>query len=294
MDRISPATVALVTAPQNGHGWSDEETPLLQKALELEGITARTVPWRKAADWSSYRMVVIRSPWDLYERFYRFEAWLRQIDGVTTTLNPSTVVRWNLDKRYLRELASAGIPVVPTTYVATGEAPRFPQEEFVVKPVTSGGAVDTARYQPHEHDRATRHVESLHRRGQTAVVQPYLEDVDHTGERALVFFNNRFSHAIRKQAVLRRGDAANVIRPVSKIHPDPKPYQPTADELSAAKSALAAVPNSEELLYARVDLANSSGGVPFIMELELTDPILFLGLSNDATQRFAKAIIQRL
>lgn len=294
MDRMSPATVALVTAPHTGQGWSDWETPLVQKALELEGITAQIVPWRKAADWSSYRVVVMRSPWDLYEDVHRFKAWLQQIEGVTTTFNPSTVLRWNLDKRYLKELASAGIPVPPTSYVACGEAPRFPQEEFVVKPVTSGGAVDTARYQPHEHDRASHHVESLHQRGQTAMIQPYLEDVDRSGERALVFFNNHFSHAIRKEAVLRRGDAANVMRPVSGVHPDPKPYEPTSGELSLAKSALALVPNSKELLYARVDLANSSTGAPVIMELELTDPVLFLALSNGATQRFAKAIIQRL
>ena len=55
--------------------------------------------------------------------------------------------------------------------------------------------------------------------------------------------------------------------------------EPTAAELDVAQRALAAVPGgAERLLYGRVDLVDGEDGQPCVMELELTEPQLFLDL----------------
>ncbi|MGH3912473.1 MAG: hypothetical protein ACRDTC_03535 [Pseudonocardiaceae bacterium] len=74
----------------------------------------------------------------------------------------------------------------------------------MVKPTLSAGARNAGRYRPAERAEALEHVRMLHGEGAEAMVQPYVKEIGTTGERALVFFNGKFSHAIRKGAVLQR------------------------------------------------------------------------------------------
>jgi hypothetical protein len=63
--------------------------------------------------------------------------------------------------------------------------------------------------------------------------------------------------------------------------------EPSADELELAEQALNAVPfQREDLLYARVDLLPG----PVVLEVELTEPSLYLGYSEGAAGRFADAV----
>jgi glutathione synthase/RimK-type ligase-like ATP-grasp enzyme len=282
--------LALVTEPHSER-WEDEELPLIVAALDRAGVAAERVPWSAEADWAAFSLVVVRSPWDLYQHIEDFLAWTRGVETATTVLNPPSVLRWTLDKRYLRELAEAGVSAVPTQFIEPGQAGVFPDGEFVIKPVTSGGAMQTARYAPDGVDAARAHVGRIHARGLAAMVQPYLDHVDSTGERALIFFNGVFSHAIRKDAVLRLGDADDADR---ESHPSPRPYPPTAAEHDLAAAAMAAVPRHDELLYARVDVADLDDGTPAIMELELVDPWFFLRHGEGSAERYAAAIAQRL
>ena len=41
-------------------------------------------------------------------------------------LNAPEVVAWNTDKRYLADLAAAGVPTVPSAFFAPGEPVRIP------------------------------------------------------------------------------------------------------------------------------------------------------------------------
>ena len=61
--------------------------------------------------------MVLRSPWDYAPRRDEFVAWARPVPRLA---NPADVVRWNTDKRYLAELAAAGVPVVPTDVGGAG------------------------------------------------------------------------------------------------------------------------------------------------------------------------------
>jgi hypothetical protein len=48
-----------------------------------------------------------------------------------------------------------------------------------------------------------------------------------------------------------------------------------------------------KLLYARVDLLDSASG-PIVIEVELTEPSLFVGTAPGAPQRFAAAVAARV
>ncbi|MEW2273413.1 ATP-grasp domain-containing protein [Streptomyces griseofuscus] len=288
MPRIALATYDPGTAPSK-----DADLPVLVRALNDAGARADAPYWDDpGVDWSAYDLVVVRSTWDYSWRAAEFTAWLERVARATRIANPAEAIRWNLDKRYLGELAAAGVPTVPTSYLAPGEdgAPVLPTDhDYVIKPTSGAGARFAARYTPAEHEAAVRHLARMHAEGFTAMVQPYLQGIDVTGERALQFFGGRLLHASRKGAVLSPGtpyDADKV------AHPDLTPWQPTDAELAVARKALAAVPGSAaSLLYARVDLADGPDGTPRLMELELVEPNLFLFLHPDSLPRAAAAIL---
>jgi glutathione synthase/RimK-type ligase-like ATP-grasp enzyme len=283
--RIALATYDPGTAPSK-----DRDLPVLVRALRDAGAEAVALPWDDAGtDWGGFDLVVIRSTWDYSWRAAEFLAWAEKCAAVTRLANPVEVVRWNTDKRYLGDLAAAGVPVVPTRYLAPGDAPDLPGDhEYVVKPTSGAGARYAARYTADDHDTAVRHLARMHGEGLTAMVQPYLAGIDVSGERALQFFGGRLLHASRKGAVLAPGTAYDEQK---VAHPDLVPWRPSSAELAVAERALAAVPGTPELLYARVDLVDGEDGEPRVMELELVEPNLFLQLHPGSVTGVRDAIL---
>ncbi|MEV0525061.1 hypothetical protein AB0I66_16685 [Streptomyces sp. NPDC050439] len=283
-------TIALVTSRPQLETGLDRDLPELARSLGAADADVATVSWDDPeVDWERFDLVVIRSAWDYSERVAEFVAWAGRVARLTVLANPASVVRWNTDKRYLAELAAAGVSVVPTRYLAPGDPLEIPDDgEFVVKPTTGAGARYAARYEKGEYDAAVRHIERMHGEGLTAMVQPYMPGVDETGERALVYVGGRFLHAVRKGAVLAPGAAYDDEK---MPHPDLSPWQPTPGELGVSARALAAVPGSPELLYARVDLVDDADGAPCVMELELVEPNLFLFLHEDSLPAVTEEIL---
>ncbi|MFI6655961.1 RimK family alpha-L-glutamate ligase [Streptomyces sp. NPDC050523] len=282
--------VALATYDPGERPSKDRDLPVLVRELRAAGADAVGVPWDDAGtDWGGFDLVVIRSTWDYSWRAGEFVAWAQKVAAATRLANPAEVVRWNTDKRYLGDLAAAGVPVVPTRYLAPGDAPDLPGDhEYVVKPASGAGARYAARYTPAGHDTAVRHLGRMHEEGLTAMVQPYLAGIDVSGERALQFFGGRFLHASRKGAVLAPGTAFDADK---VAHPDLVPWSPTRDELAVAERALSAVPEAAELLYARVDIVDGEDGRPMLMELELVEPNLFLDLHPGSVAAVRDAIL---
>ena len=280
-------TIALATCSLLPDG--NDDMRALIDALDAQGIDAEPAVWDADVDWSRYDLVVIRSTWDYPGKRAAFLAWAESLPRV---LNPADVVRWNTDKRYLRDLADAGLPVVPTLWDPEDVPSEWP--EYVVKPAVSIGSRDTARWGPGEEDGARAHLRSLRDAGRTVMVQPYLSAVDTAGETALVFCEGEYAHAARKAQILTAG--AGVQGPVRD---DPARGQITSStateaELEVARRALAAAPDAPGLLYARVDLIPGPDGTPLIIELELTEPNLYLSHAPNSAARFAKAISARL
>lgn len=280
-------TIAFATCSSLPEGSDDVQA--LIGALAPLGVAAEPVIWDAAVDWSRYDLVVIRSTWDYTERRDEFTAWA---DALPRVLNPAGIIRWNTDKRYLRDLAAAGLPVVPTRWDPADVPADWP--EYVIKPAVSIGSGDTARWGPGEEEQARAHLRSLRDAGRTAMVQPYLSAVDTAGETALVYCDGEFSHAGRKAQILTAG--AGIEGPVRGDTARGQVTAATATEaeLDVASRALAAVPGGEDLLYARVDLIPGPDGAPLIVELELTEPNLYLQHGPGSPERFAKAITARL
>ncbi|MCO8276327.1 hypothetical protein M1L60_37685 [Actinoplanes sp. TRM 88003] len=287
--------VALVTCDLFPDLWEDDHP--LRDTLRARGAEVDVVPWDAAGvDWAAYDVAVIRSPWDYVARRDSFVAWAHSVPKL---LNPADVLEWNTDKRYLTELAGAGLPVTPTDFVAPGETWTPPAAgEWVVKPTVSAGSQDTGRYHlPARSAQAEAHVARLNAAGRTAMIQPYLAAVDEVGETALIFLPDArgdlsYSHAIRKGAMLT-GPDEGAIKPGSE-RIDPR--TPSEAEHKTAERVLEAVRGgTRRLLYARVDLIPGPDGAPLLVELELTEPSLFLKEGGDAaTRRLAEAILARV
>jgi hypothetical protein len=272
----------------------DEDGPALTAALARRGITARWRVWNDpAVDWSAGTLAVIRSPWDYTQSLERFLAWARHVPRL---VNPAEVVTWSADKVYLAELASEGVPVVPSAFVRPGTAADLPADgEYVVKPSVGAGARGAARFAAGERSAGHRQVATLHERGFTALVQPYLHAIDTRGETALMYLDGQYSHAISKAALLppatghRAADRALYARRgVTDATASPA-------ELAVGEQVLALLRRrfGADQLYARVDLLPGPDG-PLLGELELAEPSLFLEHAAGAADRFAAAIADRL
>jgi glutathione synthase/RimK-type ligase-like ATP-grasp enzyme len=210
----------------------------------------------------------------------RVEGWERQ--GVRLQ-NPASVLRWNADKRYLGELARRGAPVVPTLYAdrltmaaMDAAARQFGTDELVAKPQISSTAWQTIRWSPGD---------SLEGGPEgAAMIQPYLPEIERTGELSLIYFGGRFSHAIRK--LPKAGDF--------RVQPE---YDgiiascaPSPPEIEAVERILRTV--DESLLYARIDLVRGLDGEPQLIELELIEPDLYLGFDPAGGAGFAEAVLE--
>ena len=282
--------VALVTCAQLPD--LDADTSHVVGPLRSRGVSVLPVAWDDpAGDWDRMDLAVVRSCWDYCARRSEFLAWARRVPRLA---NPADVLAWNTEKRYLLDLAAAGVPIVPTTWVEprrTWAAPRV--GEWVIKPSTSLASLDTGRYRlddAGERELAVAHVRRLGAQGRTAMVQPYLRGIEDDGETSLVFIGGSFSHAMRKGAVLEGPDTGIDRRFLPHGGLALHAREPTSAQCAVARHALSAVPGGPaRLLYARVDLVPGPDGEPVLMELELTEPQLYFGLAPEAAERFAAA-----
>lgn len=288
--------VALVTArPARG---LDEDEPPLHLALQNAGCTVQIAEWDDAkVDWASFDIALLRSAWDYAERVSEFLVWVETASKLTHILNPLDVVRWNTDKHYLAHLSKAGVAIVPSTFVEPGEDARqaiekffasHAQAEIVVKPAIGAGSRDAARHRRGEPGPAVAHVRRLLDAHRSVLLQPYLARVDRDGETALMFFEGRFSHAIRKGPLLPPGGTATGGLFAAETI---TPRVPGADEMRLAERVVAAVPFGAPL-YARVDLIRDDKGAPCLLELELTEPSLFFAHAAESAEKFTAAVLR--
>jgi glutathione synthase/RimK-type ligase-like ATP-grasp enzyme len=264
-----------------------DEVPLVA-ALRDAQLDVRVVPWddpHAVATIPDGSVVVVRSTWNYYLRRDEFLSVLDGLADRVRLFNPLSWIRENTDKRYLQRLAQLGFPVVPTAYLdSAASAPPSWQEilsqlprsaRYVVKPRVSAGSFETHVVRDAED---ARRLDGLCAR-LDLMVQPYLESVDASGERALVCLAGQVSHAVRKTARFAGGQERVEAAVIG------------ADERALAERLLALYPDA---LYARVDLARDARGALLLMELELTEPSLFLGYRSDGAAHFAACILHRM
>jgi hypothetical protein len=271
--------------------YPDPDAQPLQAALSIMGASSVLVSWDDPSmAWEDFPRVVVSSTWDSVDRPSEYLAWARSTAAATMLINDLAFIEWNLDKRHQRELASAGVPVVPTVWVDPGEPWEPPAStQFVVKPSVSAGGRSTARYAASD-EAARAHVRALQSAGQTVMVQDYLPSIDTDGELNVIFINGAFSHAVRKKAALQVGHGV-VERPWERMKwegvavPDARQMEVADSTLAVIRRRMGCYPT-----YGRVDLINGPAG-PVLLEVELIDPYLSLDMDPSAAARLAKMII---
>ncbi len=280
----------LTMADPAGYVIDDEHA---YEPLAALGWRVETVPWnRPGVAWGDYDLVIIRSTWDYFHDPDAFLAALAGIERSGVRLeNPLELVRWNLRKTYLRDLAARGVPIAPTVWrdrLAPGELlpvlDEVPGEEAVIKPVVGANAEGAFRLDRQAARERTAEVERYFA-GRPLMAQPFARAVLDEGEYSLFYFGGELSHAILKTP--ESGDFR-----VQEEHGGTIRAVSAEDALrDAGRAVLAAV--GEAPLYLRADFvrSNDGAGAPFwLMEVELIEPSLYLRMDPEAPARFARAL----
>ena len=262
--------------------------PLRELGWEVE-----TVSWRADEDWSRFEAVVIRTPWDYQDAPDEFIKVLEDIERSGARLeNPLSVVRWNLSKKYLRELEGLGVPIVLTRWGEAGtDAADIPQhieslaaDEFIVKPIISANADHTLRLTRKALPELLEELAEVFAE-RAYMVQPLLSNVIDEGEFSLFYFNGEYSHAILKtpkQADFRVQEEHGGISQAVEAEPE---------LLEAGRRTIVNLPN---LLYARADFVRDRQNGFLLMELELIEPALYFRMDPLSAERFARAFDERM
>lgn len=262
----------------------------LLEAFAERGVEAEPVVWSDPrADWSVYDAAVLRSTWDYVDHAGRFLAAMAEVAASRCRLfNPEPAVRWNADKRYLDDLDSWGVGVVPIVRGSPADRERIERavedmgwEELVVKPAVGVGGSGVARTTATELARTLDAIDPA----VEVMVQPFAEAVIAEGEFSFIFIGGEPSHALRKRPAAGDFRAHGIYGgTVEAVTPDP-------DDVRDVAAMIARLPF--DLLYARIDVVRWEGRLR-VLELELIEPMLYLDLAPGSAGHLAGATIARL
>lgn len=281
---MSRRQVVIATAASAiGH---DPDLSLLVDAFTLRGIAAGVLPWQEIEP-TPEQSVMIRSCWDYYREPGRFAAWCQALDECQNSAN---YVHWNMDKGYLLQLASRGIPVIPTALneQSFSRLPIVP--EYIVKPRISASGIGVrvlTRSQAVEASSALLSAGNL--------LQPRIRAQHGSpNEFSLILIDGKRSHAFLRAPILDAFD------PLWR-HPDADAgFSPAPEELSlpwawaeeTVRVAQCLVSAPDSPLYARVDFIGSEVG-PLLLELELIEPALLLYRSQGSVDLLCDSFLRR-
>jgi glutathione synthase/RimK-type ligase-like ATP-grasp enzyme len=265
---------------------------LVADALESRGVPVEGRAWNdRAADFTGFDAVVLRSNWDYHFEPEAFLAWLDRTERAGVRLfNPPALVRWNVSKRYLLALAAAGVPTVATTVLdeptrdAIEAGLRRHGPTVVLKPAIAASAHGTRLVSAATVDETLRVLEAGVLRP-PLLVQPFVEEVQTRGEWALIFIEDELAHAVLK----RPGPGEFRVQGAYGGSAEAATAPPGV--VAVGRRALAALPAPP--LYARIDAVDAAAG-PLVMEAEVNEPGLFFTHAPAAAARFAEALLRRL
>lgn len=267
----------------------EDEDSLLTNYLRAQGHHVEPRVWTNpAVEWEKYDVVLLKSPWDYFDRIEEFYAWLDRMEQLQVPmLNPAAVVRWNTNKRYLRDMQEAGVRTVPTQWLPRGshfdaEAAHaaLQTDHLVVKPAVSGGAKNTFALLRAESSIRTPDLNELLQH-EEFLVQPFLPQIQTQGEWSLVYLGGEYSHCVLKTP--KSGDfrVQHYLGGGIQAQPAPEHLRRTADAIVAQFAP--------GCLYARVDGVEMEGEL-VLMELELIEPFLYLATEPTALAQYESAL----
>lgn len=270
-----------------------DENQMLSEILNDLQISHEIVSWSDPnVKWEQFSLLLIKSTWDYFDFYPEFLAWIAMIKKLNIpALNSMDTILWNSSKKYLLEIESKGFPVVAGMVLEKGLnvskeniESKMGSKTWVVKPLVSGGAKNTLKINSEDWDKHVDKIQSWVNE-EAFLIQPFVPEIEKVGEYSLIFFNGRFSHAVLKT-------------PASKDFRVQHYFGGTIKSVNLSEAMLASCQKlinefAAESLYVRVD-GVEVGGVFTLMELEMIEPYLFLGLNEQAIGNYKKAIEERL
>lgn len=268
----------------------DLEVAALRPAFEEAGLELVEVDWRASLDaFDGLALVLLGTAWNYQDHPDEFLARLEALEARGITVhNPSAVVRWNADKRYLRELSERGAATVPTRWLddashadVLAAMDEFGTDRVVVKRQVGAGGLGQHSFARNALPDTDWHM------GRACMIQPFLPSVVEEGEYTFVFIDGTFSHGVLKRA------AQGEYRIQSLYGGSESDYSPSQDDLGRAEAVRDALP-FDDLLYCRIDMVRLPSGELAVMEAELIEPYLYPEQGPELGERLARAIRARL
>ena len=266
-----------------------KEDRLVQQALEKRGFKVARKSWADPnVDWRLTKAIVFRSTWDYFHRFEAWQAWLNDVSKQTRLINPIEMIRWNMDKHYLRDLQERGINIPETKYIETGDQITLAQlhketgwGNTILKPCISGAARHTYKLHPGnltDHEKIFQELIQV----ESMMLQPFQRNVVEKGEISMMVMGGKYTHAVLK--IAKPGD----FRVQDDFGGTVQAYQPTLEEINFAERTVAACEPIP--CYARVDIIRDNHDQLAVIELELIEPELWFRLQPNAATALATAI----
>ncbi len=265
------------------------EDRLLKEALERKGLKAHRTYWDNPDfDWTRTRYAIFRTTWDYFDRIEAFMPWLEKTAELTQFINPISLLKWNMDKHYLRDLQQYGIEILDTIFIEKGEKRSLSKiasdknwSEFILKPAISGAARHTYRFEK-EGAAQFESIFAMLIANESMLLQEFQKNILTKGEIAIMLFGGRFSHAVLKLA--KAGDFRVQDDFGGTVHD----YTPTEQEIALAEKVITTI--SPLPAYARVDIFWDNEGKPVVSELEMIEPELWFRKSEKAADLLASHI----
>jgi glutathione synthase/RimK-type ligase-like ATP-grasp enzyme len=256
------------------------------KELKIDLVFAN---WNdEQINWSDFDAAVIRSTWDYVPIRDKFLKKTKEISNETKLFNSHEVMSWNTDKKYLLELEAKGVPIIPTKFVHNIEEAKDAiswafgkANSIAIKPNVGAGARLAGK--ANSVQEALTFVDEILKAKRVAMIQPYVSSVDDEGEKAIIIINGQISHVAKKVPALTVGG-----------HGDAAGSQEITDEIiEIVETVSKAVKEWDDLLFARVDVVRLDNKL-VLMELELTEPWLFMQFRPEAGIDLFKALEKRI
>jgi hypothetical protein len=263
----------------------DRTMDALRPEFQKRDMVVEEICWdQDDIDWGKYDAAIIGTTWDYWDRAELFLETLERIETKTRLFNSSAMVRWNSDKRYLKELAQNGAKLIPTQWIETPTESSVREafdvlqcDDLVIKRQIGAGAAGQHRLQRGD---------AVPVLDQAMMAQPFFPSIQTEGEMSLIFIDGQFCHALIKRAV------SGEYRIQSYYGGTELAIEASADDLASASSVLNSL--EETPLYARVDMLRAETGELYLMELEVIEPYLYPLEGPEFGPRMAAAVERRL
>ncbi|WP_421940068.1 ATP-grasp domain-containing protein [Pedobacter sp.] len=279
---------ALKYGTANNFNENEDLLPFLQS----KGLDIVAEVWDDPkVDWKHYDVALLKTPWDYHEKFEQFNIWLNKLESLgLRLLNEYQIVRWNMDKHYLAEVAAAGFDIIPSIFIEKGWNndltlffEQLGSDQLIIKPCISGGSKNTLILNRAGAIEDKAQVVALVAEDDF-ILQPLMPQIQE-GEWSFIFFNGTYSHTILKKP--KEGDFR-----VQQIFGGTIEVASPAPEYVKIATSLAST-FAQNTLYARVDGLMVDGKF-LLMELELIEPFLYLSYDSQAVERYYQALVEQI